>query len=158
MLTVKTALAPSKIHGMGCYAAQDIEVNTLVWRFIPHVDQAFKKAEILALPHYVQAFLYPYIWKSRSQTDCFCMYADNARYINHSETPNLQCIRAESKGGYFALAKRVIREGEELTWNYYQFDDIDSSTGNLWDKIRINCGIEADQFVQEYVTEVTNHV
>lgn len=46
------------------------------------------------------------------------MVGDDARFINHSETPNLLCYLDD-----FVVAARDIEAGEELTENYREFHD-----------------------------------
>jgi hypothetical protein len=43
--------------------------------------------------------------------------SDNAKYFNHSETPNIK----DSPAGQFSVAIRDIKAGEELTCNYNDF-------------------------------------
>ena len=50
------------------------------------------------------------------------MCGDDGRFFNHSKTPN--CFEIVSKDGLKpTIANRDIRKGEELTLNYYQFDN-----------------------------------
>jgi hypothetical protein len=47
--------------------------------------------------------------------------ADEARYLNHSEDPNIRC-NGTSDEDDLDMAIRDIAEGEEITINYKEYD------------------------------------
>lgn len=122
MLTVRTYLGPSKIHGIGIFANEDIPAGMTVWTFHPLIDQAFNHKEWSELKaklseacfEQIESFIY-------KEDGRYILCGDNARFMNHSEDCNL----SEDKTTGNNLAARVIRKGEELTCNYADFCDPD---------------------------------
>jgi uncharacterized protein len=118
MLIVKTLLKYSEIHGLGCFADEDIIKGQLVWRLDPGIDLTFKSSEYENFPDSFKEFLKVYAYSPIDDSEkCYILCADHARHMNHSEDPNLM----ETSEGY-NVAIRDIKKGEELTCNYKQFD------------------------------------
>ena len=48
MMTVKTYIKESLIPGagLGCFAAEFIPKDTLIWRFNPHIDRKLSKDKV----------------------------------------------------------------------------------------------------------------
>lgn len=112
MLLVKTYVAPSRIHGLGLFAAERIPKGTRIWEFNPVFDRFITKAEFDALPQAARDFLriYAYAWPKDGDTLLFS--ADNGHFSNHSDDANT--IEEEP----YAIAARDILPGEEITSNY----------------------------------------
>lgn len=85
MMIVRTEIGPSRIHGNGCFASESIYTGCCVW---------LNEGEE---PKYLSDF------------------DDNAKFINHSETPN---TGLDAYGSTIAL--KEIQAGDELTENYYE--------------------------------------
>jgi SET domain-containing protein len=119
MLLVKTFLAPSRIHGIGLFAAERIPKGTVLWRMNPTIDLELTDADLQALaePARLQMIKYTYVDLVRC-TRVLC--GDDARFFNHDELPNCQDI-PDADGGV-TVAARDIDEGEELTSDYASFD------------------------------------
>jgi SET domain-containing protein len=118
MLIVKTNLKYSDIHGLGCFAGEDIKKGQLVWRFDEGIDLVFNEAQLKKLPISFTEFLKIYAYSPlNSQEKTYILCADHARHMNHSEDPNL----FETPDGQ-NIALRDIKEGEEFTCDYNQFD------------------------------------
>jgi SET domain-containing protein len=118
MLIVKTNLKYSEIHGLGCFAGEDIKKGQVVWRFDPGIDLIFKPTELEKLPSSFTEFLKIYAYSPLNENEkTYILCADHARHMNHSEDPNL----SESPDGK-NIAHRDIKMGEELTCDYNQFD------------------------------------
>ena len=113
MLLVKTYLDKSKIHGIGVFAAERIPKDTKIWRFVEGYDHAWTPKQFARLPKQARAFLQDYAYKVDGE---ILFTVDNDRHINHSETPNTYL-----KAGY-AIARRTIAKGEEITNDYREFD------------------------------------
>jgi len=124
MLTVKTYLAPSGIHGIGLYAAEDIPEGSPVWRFTPGIDLAYSVLQFrriccgldeTALRHLSVA--------TYKRSNRYFLVTDNTRFINHSDFDyNVVLI-----DDYTEIAMRDIRCGEEILENYnlsYDNDDL----------------------------------
>lgn len=118
MLIVKTILKYSEIHGLGCFAGEDIKKGQIVWRFDEGIDLIFKESDLKNFPVSFVEFLKMYAYSPLVNTEkTYVLCADNARHMNHDENPNLD----ETPDG-LNVALRDIKAGEELTCNYNQFD------------------------------------
>jgi SET domain-containing protein len=119
MLLVKTFLAPSRIHGIGLFAAEDIPQGTVIWRRDPGIDVELteQQLEALAPPSREQIMKYTYLDIVR-RTYVLC--GDDARFFNHEDAPN--CVDYPDADGGATVAARDIRAGEELTSDYEKFD------------------------------------
>jgi SET domain-containing protein len=113
MLLVKTYLDKSKIHGIGVFAGEFIGKGTKMWRFVEGYDRAYSPKEFARLPKAARKFLSHYAYRVDGE---ILFTVDNDRHINHSDDPNTYL-----KGGY-AIARRNIRRGEEITNDYREFD------------------------------------
>jgi SET domain-containing protein len=121
MLLVKTSVLYSPIHGLGCFAEEDIPKGTEVWRFDPAIDLTYTDEQIQTLPIAVQEFLKMYAYvEIRGGKKLHVLCGDHARHMNHSESPNL--LEGYSHGESTNIAGRDIKKGEELTCNYLEFD------------------------------------
>lgn len=120
MLLVRTTLGPSKIHGLGVFAAEPIAKGTIVWSFTPGFDLERDPADVEAQPELLRERLlhYGYVDKHLSR---YVLCCDDARFLNHSEEPNLVSDRSTSRHGVDRAA-RDIAIGEELTVNYDVFE------------------------------------
>lgn len=120
MLLVKSFLKFSDIHGVGCFAAEDIKAGQVVWKFDPILDVELDAEKISEFPESVQSFLFMYAYGQQTGTKkTFILCGDHARHMNHSDNPNL--IEA-GDGNAFNIAARDIKAGEELTCDYNAFD------------------------------------
>ena len=125
MLLVKTYLAPSMIEGIGIFAGQDIQKGTVTWKFSPGFDLSFSKKEVKAMPPLLQQFMKRYsVLSMISGTYVLCN--DDARFTNHSASPNLESVIVEGDAEKIARANRDIRKGEELTIDYRKIDKADA--------------------------------
>ena len=113
MLLVKTYLDKSAIHGLGVFAGELIRKGTKIWRFVEGFDHAYSPKQFAKLPKQARDFLKNYGYRVDGEV---LFTVDNDRHINHSEDPNTFL-----KSGY-AIARRNIRKGEEITNDYREFD------------------------------------
>ncbi len=120
MLLVPTRLAPSAIHGLGVFAVGPIARGTPVWRFAPGLDMEFAPEIVPTLPAHVQIFFAHYGYLDRSVGRVILCF-DDARFVNHSETPNVAADYARDPYG-LDVALRDIAAGEEITMNYESFE------------------------------------
>jgi SET domain-containing protein len=105
MLTLPSFIAPSSIHGYGCYTSQHIEAGALVWVYNHTLDR------VLSADPSDWERLHAYGSNASGRLVLPC---DNAAWINFAESPNL--IEAEELNGEFCLrACREIRACTELT-------------------------------------------
>ena len=117
MLLVPTYVAPSKIEGVGVFAAEPIASGTLIWELAPNLDRLIPKSEIPSLPPLFQAFVERYSYPYPHDPEQLIVELDNGRFMNHSQTPNT--IFSDPDAGYTI---RDIAAGEELLCNYAEFD------------------------------------
>jgi hypothetical protein len=122
MFLIPTYLAPSRIQGIGVFAAGDIPKGQLIWRFDPAVDWEFTAEELGRMPEPFQSRLKIYCYLNHRGTYWLC--GDNARYVNHSEESN-----CDDTGGAVTVARRDIKAGEELTSDYRLFDQNSAACG-----------------------------
>src|SRR3546814_18826761 len=85
MLLVKTYVAPSRIHGLGLFAAERIPRGARIWEFNPVMDRFVSREEFESLPPAAREFLrvYAYPWPKGGDTLLFS--ADNGHFSNRSE-------------------------------------------------------------------------
>jgi len=120
MLLVKTKIRPSKIDGIGLFAAEFIPRYTVVWRFIPGFDIRLDKKEVEKLPEAAKNQILKYAYLDENGEYVMCM--DDARHFNHSGSPNTDSpdtLNSKEE----TIASCDIEPGEEMTCYYYQFDD-----------------------------------
>jgi hypothetical protein len=110
MLVVETYIGPSRIHGMGVFAARPLTAGTLVWAFDPAIDQEITADQLASLPEEVRRTLLSRSFVS--ETGRTILSRDNGVFLNHSETPNMS---GDPEG---SVAVRNIARGEELTEDY----------------------------------------
>ncbi|MHC2432772.1 SET domain-containing protein [Bradyrhizobium sp. USDA 4451] len=110
MLIVETYVAPSKIHGLGVFAATPLKAGTCIWVFDPIIDQEIKLEHLSGLPAPVQNTLLSRSFMTGAGQ--MILSRDNGVFLNHSETPNL------SSGLDGSVAVRDIAKDEELTEDY----------------------------------------
>ena len=113
MLLVKTYLGKSRIHGTGVFAAQFIRKGTKIWRFVEGFDRAWWPREFARLPKAARDFIRHHGYRVDGE---ILLTVDHDRHMNHSDKPNTYL-----KNGY-AIARRNIRKGEEITNDYREFD------------------------------------
>lgn len=118
MLLVKTRLGPSAIQGLGLFADEFIPKGTLVQQFIPSLDLEIAPEIIEQLPDKARREMLHFCYKHK-KTGNYILCADNARFLNHSESPSLTGGGSSEE---IDIAFRDIQKGEELTVNYYEFD------------------------------------
>lgn len=122
MLYVKTKLGSSRIEGIGLFAGQFIPEGTLIWKFTEGFDLRIEKDDIYSIgsePAREQFLKYAYL---NLRTMKYVLCFDDARFFNHSPTPNVIGVDAENEEEGINIAIRDINEDEELTVDYNQYD------------------------------------
>jgi SET domain-containing protein len=121
MLLVKTRLDKSKIEGIGLFADEFIPKGTTVWELNDLIDLSLSETSLkeLSPPAREQILKYSYLDKRNHR---YVLCGDDARFFNHSDTPN--CIdEMNGPNGGRTVSLRDIEPGEELTCDYSVFDD-----------------------------------
>lgn len=121
MLTIKTKIDKSLIHGIGLFSDEFIiKKGDCVWQLDNRFDKVFSIEEFNLLPKITQEYIMHYShFDKKLNKHILC--SDNARFFNKSENPNI--------GGdnhLVSIALRDIERGEELTEIYYNFNELKS--------------------------------
>jgi SET domain-containing protein len=110
MLTIKTYLARSPIHGMGVFAAEAVSAGRVVWEINYDIDREFSRSDYMSFPDSLRQWMARYLFITPEQRLFFC--GDNARFMNHSFTPNTKDVDD------YCVAAIEIQVGDELTYDY----------------------------------------
>lgn len=116
MLLIKTYLDKSKIHGIGLFAAEFVAKGTRVWKFIPGFDIIINKNDFSKLPEAAKKWILHFGYYNEKEGG-YVVCIDDARFLNHSDKPNV-----DGNDNYYTVTNKDIKEGEELTCNYFTFD------------------------------------
>jgi uncharacterized protein len=104
----------SRIHGWGVYATRTITKNT---RIIDYAGEKISSQESLKRERRYIRNGHIWCFKLTNRTVIDAGVGGNvARYINHSCRPN--CYIDIKKGIIWIRAARLIKRGEELTYDY----------------------------------------
>lgn len=109
MLLVKTVVKNSNIEGLGLFAAEDMPANTQVWAYHHDFDKVLTENKLAEMPEWQKEFFCKYCFSSDNLL-YYCI--DDARFMNHSQKPNL----VDRPEGTFTA--RQIKAGEELVCDY----------------------------------------
>jgi len=115
MLTVKTYIDKSAVHGIGLFAAEFIPKDTLIWELNRELDIIISQEEYEKLPPLAKEHFDWFAYYSENRGGWILCF-DNAKFVNHSKTPN-------TYGVGDTIALRDIQIGEEITENYYVFNE-----------------------------------
>lgn len=124
MMLVRTRRQQSAIHGTGLFAEEPIPAGTPTWRFTPGLDQALHPDAVAALSDLAREWLVTYAYLD-IRTGLYVLCADDARFMNHSDTPNVGGDYDREPVFGLDVALRDIAAGEELTCDYRTFDRMD---------------------------------
>lgn len=122
MLYVKTEIRPSPIHGVGLFAMQMIPKGALIWKFDSGIDILVSKEKYSSLSEIGKEFLDHYGYWSM-EMDAYVCAADNHRFTNHSNNPNVGTVNAGPGNDGQDIALRDIESGEEITVDYRVFGE-----------------------------------
>jgi len=122
MLLVKTIIKPSSIHGIGLFADQDILKGTVIWKFSPGLDLEINHLDFEKLNQYEKDIILFFGFHSK-KTGNYHLSFDNVRFINHSANGNISIETKINDIEYPLIANIDIKKGDELTQNYFEFDD-----------------------------------
>lgn len=118
MMTVRTELKVSDLHGIGCFALQDIPKGAKVWEFDAVVDSVIPKAWFDQAPKFYQDYL---LFYAEYEDGYFVLCGDNGKFWNHSESPNLKLISIPDEEMWYVFAIEDIKKGDELLYDYRNF-------------------------------------
>jgi SET domain-containing protein len=115
MLTVKTYLDKSPIHGIGLFADEDISKGTVIWKYHGLTVHKLAIDIIHGGWNHPQSFIdhiKTYAW---IENGFYYWCLDNGRFMNHSDNSNTYETKIET------IALVDIKKGEEITCNYNTF-------------------------------------
>lgn len=121
MLLVKTKISSSAIAGIGLFADEFIPKGTCIWKFKKGFDMRVGKDYPDTLEEPAKSFFATYAYQNPTTLN-YVLCADNARFFNHSDTPNTDCVPNPDDEDTMDVAARDIQAGEELTIDYKKFD------------------------------------
>jgi hypothetical protein len=114
MLLVKTHLDKSLIHGLGVFLDEDVVQGQILWKDVAGFDLVFTADSIKDLPQFYKDFVQ--IYASPLKDDQLHLCCDNAKFLNHSTSPNMQLININGIEYFSALSD--LKAGTELVCNY----------------------------------------
>lgn len=112
MLLVPTYVAPSRIQGLGLFAAESVAQGAPLWRFEPELDLLIPLERVENFPIAFRRYLDRYAYVSPDFPGRLVLSCDHAKFLNHSEDPNT------GGQGLVTHARRAIAQGEEITCDY----------------------------------------
>lgn len=124
MMLVQARKSQSPIHGIGLFAAEFIAEGTPTWRFIAGIDQAIHPDVVERVPPASRSAFLTYAYLD-IRTGLYVLCADDARFMNHSDEPNVRGDYGLDPVFGVDVAARDIQPGEELLCDYRTFDRID---------------------------------
>ena len=116
MLLIKTKIGLSKIHGIGLVANQFIPKGKTVWKFTLGFDIKLSKQKLEKLPMPIKKQILNYTYLDQ-KTGKYILCGDDARFFNHSISPNTTHAYGKDKYGQ-TVAVKDIKKGEEIFVNY----------------------------------------
>lgn len=116
MLLIDVYLKKSGIEGLGVFAKTPVAKGEPIWKFHPDFDRAVPRSVYEAATGPMRNWLDRYGYPSIGDPDTIIFELDDARYMNHSDSPNMVFVDA-----HLAVAARDIAADEELTCDYNAF-------------------------------------
>lgn len=116
-MMVRTELRHSPIEGIGVFAAEFIAAGTIVWKLDERFYVMVKRADVQEFPDLIKEHFSRYSYPHMTKPDILMCDIDNGRFMNHSVSPNTDFRDSE-----LAWAIKDIKVGEEITCNYFEFD------------------------------------
>jgi len=117
MLTIKTKLDKSKIHGIGVFAEEFIPKGKVVYQYLEGFDIIYSTEQIEKMSMLTRKYIEHYAYYSSGEGG-YVLCGDNGRFVNHSKTPNIQMYNRIN-----TVALKDIQIGEEITEDYFYFDE-----------------------------------
>lgn len=126
MFLVKTHVAPSRIDGLGVFASEPIRKGQTVWVFDPAFDRLFTPEQVAAFPEPAQRHILKCGFLDKRK-GLYFVGIDYDIFTNHSGEPTL--VEGEETPERdrtpVLIAARDIAADEELTQDYYEYDEQD---------------------------------
>jgi SET domain-containing protein len=120
MMLVENYVERSTLHGTGLFTRNPLIKGMLVWKHVPSFDLYFTHEQMASFPKCTQDYLGIYVWSSQSNPNGVYYDSDNARFTNHSDTPNL--IPPPNGSDFELYAAFDIPAGTELCCDYRKYE------------------------------------
>jgi SET domain-containing protein len=124
MLLIRHYVGASRLEGAGLFCADAIAEGTVIWRYDSPFLVKLSNAELQALPEPMREAVWKYSFRRRGAQrlhDGVYFCADDARFMNHSDTPNTRW-RPETDD---YVAATDLPAHTELTCDYRDFCEPD---------------------------------
>ena len=134
MYIVKIKAAKSEISGKGVFALEKIKKGQTVWLYDPERDLTFTQEQFEEFDDRAKEWFYHSAYLSPWTGLWICPpLGDASNYTNHSAENNTTVYYDErvSSEPYF-VANRDIEVGEEITNDYYEFDEMTRQIKPEW--------------------------
>lgn len=116
MMTVRSKLKRSRIHGIGVFAAERIRKGSVVWNLDERFCVMIREEDLPSIHPTMRKHIDTYGYPHMTQSGVICLDSDNGRFMNHSNGANIVFTEPT-----VARAARDIAAGEEITCNYAEF-------------------------------------
>ncbi len=117
MFHVKIKIKESHLHGLGLYADEDIKQHQKIFTESPNLALYFSAEQFLSLPENDKALVKHYGFFDIQKNQWHLSFED-IRFCNHSSNSSITLSNDS------LIAKRDIHQGEELTQDYSEFEDL----------------------------------
>ncbi|MGD9645735.1 MAG: SET domain-containing protein [Pirellulales bacterium] len=116
MLLVSAGVRASAIHGLGLFADEPIACGQAIWQFTPGFDLDLDPRQLEGLLPKQREWLLHYGYVD-ARLGRYILCCDDARFINHSERPNIAPDYQRDNYG-IDIATANIGVNEEITIDY----------------------------------------
>lgn len=111
---VRVDILPSKVHGLGLFAGEEIPWGK---RVIEYTGQRIGEREFLRRERFYDSIGYTRMFTLDDKTTIDALIGGNpSAFINHSDKPNLGVLREKGRIFFYSLVD--IKKGKELTFDY----------------------------------------
>jgi len=125
-------LRPSDIHGVGVFAIRDIpkDTNPFKWTALFSLCMHINKDELKDVPNPVMEMLSDFSYSNKHNNYIIDIEGINSFtiswYLNQSDAPNMKPVVNKTNNIVQFETIRKIKVGEELTFNYDDYNQIDN--------------------------------
>lgn len=116
MLLIDVYIDRSPIQGLGVFTKHAVPKGTQIWALDLRFDRLIEARVYEGTTGPLRSYLDRYCYPRRSDPRYVVFEADDARYMNHSDAPNVDFAPGDA-----AYAIADIAAGEEITCDYNVF-------------------------------------
>lgn len=119
MIHIKYKLDKSQYHGIGLFAAEDLQRGQLIYTASPALDVNISQQQFDSLDEREKEEIRWWGFKIAAE-NVWHVDFDVSKFINHSYQPTV--TQDKNHKDAYLVATRNIKVGEELTQNYLEFE------------------------------------